>query len=172
MTDIFNELDHRLSVVPRWSILVTIQHQSVAEHCFNVERIARRMGSAWFGLQINDLDSITQIALHHDDEESTTGDIPSPAKGKLLSERYLDSQSRMWYNADTQLRRIVKLADQMEAFWFLSMEISMGNKYVRNHRQAIGEKMFTSARDFGDETVHRLNAWVASTREMRSENYD
>ena len=166
---IFNELDHRLSVVPRWVVLATIQNQSVAEHCFNVERIARRIARDW--LNISELDAISQAALHHDDEESLTGDIPSPAKKKLMGEKYLDGAAGGWYNGDDRVRAIVKLADLMEAFWFLSMEMQMGNRYVVQHHQDMAQQMFDHGAQFGDEVKSRLNEWVASMKFMRSETH-
>src|SRR4029453_14249195 len=130
MIEIFSELDLRLSVVPRWTVVPTLQNHTVAEHCFNVERIARRIAEHWFGIRDTDrLDRISQLALHHDDDEAITGDIPSPAKS-VLSEDWIDSRSRLWYNAPSPLRDIVKLADLMEMYRFLVMEVMMGNRYI------------------------------------------
>jgi len=173
MTQVFNELDYRLSVVPRWTILSTIQKQSVAEHCFNVERIARQIAEHWFMIiGVADLALISQLALHHDDDEALTSDIPSTAKRDLFSEKYLDKHRALWYNRDTMERRIVKLADYMESFWFLSMEVAMGNKYITEHRNAIGLQMLEYAKEFGEEVVHRLHSWAVTTKEMRSQRYD
>jgi 5'-deoxynucleotidase YfbR-like HD superfamily hydrolase len=172
MDSVFDELDYRLSLVPRWVVLGTIQKQSVAEHCFNVERIARKIAVVWFDLQDpKELNLLSQVALHHDDEEAITGDIPGPAKKGIFNETYLDALSAAWYNVDGQTRRIVKLADLMEAFWFLSMEVAMGNKYVERHRMSTADQMFEYARQFGPEIMHRLNGWVSTTKDMKSGRY-
>jgi 5'-deoxynucleotidase YfbR-like HD superfamily hydrolase len=85
--DVFAELDSRLSVVTRWVVVNTIKDQSVAEHCFNVERIALRIAMQWFRIsRVETLYFISQVALHHDDDESITGDIPGPSK-HILSEK-------------------------------------------------------------------------------------
>ena len=46
---IFSELDHRMSVVLRWSVVETIRKQNLSTHSYNVaimaDRIARRLSS-------------------------------------------------------------------------------------------------------------------------------
>ena len=139
MSDIFCELDQRLSLVPRWVILRTIQKQSVAEHCFNVQRIAIKLAPHFGIVDMDEMFALSQAALHHDDDEAVTGDIPSPAKPYFHArEKGIDVGARPWYtDAEDHIKAIVKLADLLEAYHFLAIEWHMGNFYVRNHRTAI-----------------------------------
>lgn len=135
---IFSEMDHRLSIVKRWSIVHTIQQQSVAEHCFNVERIAIRLARDWFNFEDQtDLFKVSQYALHHDDFEAVSGDTPSTVK------RYFDVERAEKEHADIipkyekphiLIQHIVKMADRLEWYWFLSMEMALGNRYVEEYR--------------------------------------
>jgi hypothetical protein len=135
----------------------------VAEHCFNVERIARRVAEQWFSIRDTErLDRISQLALHHDDDEALTGDIPSPAK-HILSEEWLDSRARLWYNASSPLRDIVKLADYMEMFRFLALEVTMGNRYVDGYLAEILDKVVKEYPDMAELWME----WAMSMRKMR-----
>lgn len=165
MTEIFGELDARLSWVHRWVVVNTIKKQSVAEHCFNVERIATRIAEEW--LEITDvvrLYNISQLALHHDNDEAITGDLPSPSKW-VLSEEWVDEHSGLWYNRDSPEREIVKLADKMEAYWFLSMERKLGNQYIEGYLQEIHRKVLSAATALG---VHNyITGWLATVDRMK-----
>jgi 5'-deoxynucleotidase YfbR-like HD superfamily hydrolase len=131
-------MDHRLSIIKRWSIVHTIQQQSVAEHAFNVERIAIRIARDWFEFtNPSVLFEISQYALHHDDFEAVSGDTPSTVK------RYFDVGRAELEHADiipvvpkpaSHLMNIVKLADRLEWYWFLTMESALGNKYIEDYR--------------------------------------
>jgi 5'-deoxynucleotidase YfbR-like HD superfamily hydrolase len=170
MTDIFSEMDARLSVISRWVVVNTIKRQSVAEHCFNVERIARRIANDWFdGNEVN-LDRVSQMALHHDDDESVIGDIPSPAKD-VLSERYLDSVARAWYNVPCLEHDIVKLADKMEAYWFLAMESKLGNTYIDDYRREIKDKVLVAAQKFGPIVEGYAVHWLARIDEIKGRTH-
>lgn len=149
MNEIWGELDARLSMVQRWVVVNTIKKQSVAEHCFNVERIARRIAIEWLEIKNEaKIDYISQAALHHDDDEAITGDLPSPSKW-ILGEKWVDSRRDLWYNRECQELDIVKLADKMEAYQFLCMEAALGNKYVKDYTNEIFEKMRKSAEALG-----------------------
>lgn len=162
---IFSEMDSRLSVVKRWTVINTIQTQSVAEHCFNVERIARRIAMEW--LRIKDpviLDQISQAALHHDDGESETGDIPAPAK-HVLKEEYLDEQRRLWSGTIGGVGGIIKLADKMEAYWFMAMESQLGNRYIENYRNELYHRIVLSAD--GLNIQKQIVAWLLEMNSLK-----
>lgn len=171
MTDIFSEMDTRLSVISRWVVVNTIKRQSVAEHCFNVERIARRIAMDWFKItDESKIAYVSQVALHHDDDEAISGDIPGPSKN-ILSEKYLDSLGRAWYNGPCLERQIVKLADKMEAYWFLTMEAKLGNKYIADYRSEVEAKALAFAAEFGPEIEDHLQAWITRIDTVRGKTH-
>jgi hypothetical protein len=166
---IFDELDQRLSTVPRWVVCRTIQKQSVAEHCFNVERIAMGIAVEWFGVtKPRLLFDISQFALHHDDEEAITGDIPGPAKRKRF-----DAKTTQPAPDFDGTYKIVKLADHMEAVWFLAMEKAMGNYYIKQHyANTVADASNYCEEHFDERICILLSTWLLSMATLRSESYD
>lgn len=144
---VFNELDFRLSVVKRWSVVSTLRQQSVAEHSFNVIIIAERVALNWF--QITDpvrLYYITRRARYHDYYESVTGDAPTYMK-RFINEAaaHLEIEANLTEDIDIGVeheldRIIVKIADFLDALIFLRMEVSHGNRSVVNHLRKMEER--------------------------------
>lgn len=169
-----SELDDRLSTIRRWSILRTITTQSVAEHCFNTQRITMRIARV---LKITDwqhLYRLSQAALHHDDEEAIFGDRPAPAKG-YVTEDQIDVGGQAWYDgADEQTRAIVKLADIMEALHFLTLEMHMGNKYVIVHRTEMIPliRAHLVKHKFPDELQAAVATWIKDLETTVSQKFE
>ena len=121
----------RLTTVPRWPIIKMGIEQSVAEHCFGVAII-----TGWLGAMMKyDPDVITHlmvVALHHDDNEVYTGDIPSPVKDKPSSEANL-----------------VKLADLIETYRFATAHCIDTDKVKYWLKGKLRQKIYNTIREMG-----------------------
>jgi 5'-deoxynucleotidase YfbR-like HD superfamily hydrolase len=119
---------------------------------------------------------LSQAALHHDDRESLTGDIPSTAKPYItIAEIEIDTVGSAWYDhADVRYREIVKLADMMEMFHFLSVECLMGNRYVSTHKnemRLIIQNYVRKRIQWDYKIFERVNEWMALTERTLSESF-
>lgn len=164
------ELEDRLSVVPRWSIVRTIQQQSVAEHSFRVALIADRIAKDWFNITSQvDLYRINQYALRHDASEAITGDIPAIVNDMFdhegLTSRYSDIVSHNLAGKETN--NIVKIADYIEALLFLNTERVLGNTTVHLVYRDVHDNFVRALDKSGnskawvDNRVSDLNRWMA-----------
>lgn len=171
LNPIFNDLDHRLSVVKRWGILHTIQTQSVAEHTFNVERIAIRIAKQWF--QFTERDTLWEImkwAHHHDDLEALTGDLPSMVKPYFAETTMHHEHADILKERNPPLaaKLVVKLADMMEGYYFLMMERALGNAYAENHIQHEPGRILAWVRENCPDVLGKVENWLTVTRQPRS----
>ena len=122
----------RLAIVPRWTVIPTIQRQTVAEHSFHVAHIALWVSRYHLVAFDGCLDEeILYYALIHDEAEAITGDIPSPASAEAIpgkSEAFEKANDLGAVSADDGVRRILKIADLLEALLFVYEEKRLGNK--------------------------------------------
>lgn len=134
---IWDDLDHRLSVVKRWGTVHTIHQQSVAEHIFNVERIAVRIATRWFSVIEDDaLFVIMWFAHRHEDFEALSGDFPTMVKPYFDEAAFEKEHSDIIdpiRDGGQWVRNIVKLADMLDAWNFLCVEQALGNSYIEYH---------------------------------------
>lgn len=79
------DLDH----IARFSEVPTIHKSTLLDHVSKVDSLSRHMASYLKQSQgINlDLEKLSRFALHHDDAEVITGDIPSPVKAAFTEEQ-------------------------------------------------------------------------------------
>lgn len=137
----------RLSVVPRWVVLPTLRRQSVAEHSFHVAHIALWLAARHRDLCNGGMDgAILFYALIHDETEAITGDIPSPAgkkdgavPGKSAAYEKLNGHGD--HDAPEEIKKILKLADILEAYWFICEEEHMGSNILAAVKQEIVERL-------------------------------
>ena len=120
--------------VRRWHIVQTSREQTLAEHSFAVAVIAGSLAAAmrWREL-LHDSGKLKllQWSLSHDIIEVRTGDMPTPFKRELeavggkgiveKAEDRVDIETMGAYRKvrGTDVETIVKLADQIEAIFFL-----------------------------------------------------
>jgi hypothetical protein len=108
----------RLSAVPRWCVVRTLQNQNVAEHSFHVIWIALWLVNRLPDPTIIDTPQLILRAMCHDEDEAITGDIPSPSKESHIRKDV------------SVIDTVVKIADTLEAGLFLHEEMAMGNTTV------------------------------------------
>ncbi len=148
---IFSELDFRMSVVKRWSVVETIRKQSLAEHSYNVAIMAWRIATRIYAKPDDPgIWEAVQYALFHDKKESVTGDFPSYMKPYVNEEGALQNVPAFNEEEEVDLgsaenphplsRFIVKCADYIDACIFLRMEISLGNRSVSHHLRNLEER--------------------------------
>lgn len=130
------------AIVPRWSIVFTLNKDTVASHTYFVIFYARQIAKLinWQG----SMEDLMTYAMCHDLDELITGDIVSPVKKEIIdfsaARNYIfdQMQSKMplvnedlntLHNAE-DIMRIVKAADCLDALLFLIMERRMGNGVV------------------------------------------
>lgn len=161
------------AVVPRWTIVRTLNRDNVAIHSYFVQfyalQIARLIN--WAG----PLADLMFVAAMHDIEETITGDQVSPVKREIIDEdkaaKYISDQMKarlplieaqleatmesMW---GPSIERIVKVADKVDACIFLITEQRMGN--------AVLEPLFN------DATLNLRKAWEDLGTEIYGEEDD
>lgn len=128
------QFEERLSWVPRWTIVRTIQKQSVDGHSFRVALSATRIATkyGYFGSDdYKGLYEVQRLALLHDRYEAFSGDIASPSKSWFntggFEEHYRSRSTRVgWSSPDVLI--VVKVADIYEALVFLYTDKGMGNR--------------------------------------------
>lgn len=176
LNPIFNELDHRMSVIKRWGILHTIQRQSLAEHCFNVARIATAIWVPWLEGRSDLIDKVYEWALHHDDEEVLTLDLPSMVKPYFDDGKFREDHKdllRVHRPYNTDVKNCVKLADKMEGYYFLAMENALGNRYSEEHFKLEKPIILKLVRDTFDEKVlGKVENWLTVSANPRSTRFN
>lgn len=168
---VFDELDSRLGSIRRYNLFFTVQHQSVAAHVFNVQRIAMRIARQWFC--VGDaalLLRISEWASHHDDLEALSGDILAMAK-PYFDEHAFNEDNGVIYSADPlePERLIVKLADIMECTYFLYREMSHGNLYLANHIEWMESRLLSFTERMCPDVIDQVRAWMAGAKHERPE---
>jgi len=142
------------SIVPRWSVVWTLNKDTVANHSYFVTFYARQIAKliGWKG----SYEDLMYYALVHDLDETVTGDIVSPVKAAIVdkqaSDVYVDNHmSRTMpdvlantarimdpFNEDqsgkfdepSDIKLIVKAADRLDALLFLITEERLGNSII------------------------------------------
>lgn len=158
---LLHPLEERLSSVPRWTIVRTIQKQSVMDHSARVAIMASRIAITIYDIRdVNTLFCVQSYALWHDSEESVSGDIASPAKFAVDMEALRDKFVHELPNPAVLIddlpivTHIVKLADLAEALVFLLIEMSMGNSSVSLIYGDINRKL--RAMDKGEQVANMV----------------
>lgn len=125
--NIINQYEERLSSVPRWTIIRTIQKQSVAEHVYRVALMAPRIVTGYFADK-SCADEARHYALLHEYDEAFSGDIAGCAK------KYFDNvgfSRKIEHNENINpplgAYAAVKIADYAEQILFCCCEVNMGN---------------------------------------------
>jgi len=155
------------AIVPRWTIVRTLAADNVATHSFFVGYYALQIARLlqWEG----PLADLMFVAQMHDIEETITGDQVSPVKRAIIDEqrsaKFISDQMKvrlplieaqletiMEGHWATNIERIVKVADKVDAVLFLINEQRMGNAVL--------------ASLYGDALENLVIAWHALGEEL------
>lgn len=173
-TMILSPFEDRLSDVPRWVIVRTIQKQSVMDHSARVAIVAPRIAIQYFRVRKDDYETLYQVsrlALLHDRPEAFSGDIPTPAKKWWMGtkhDHFHSSRFKEHPETNDLLCRIVKAADYFEALVFLAKEFSLGNKSlsaVRNNVVDNFHKNFQDMEEMVDDLLTRAGEFANQSQD-------
>lgn len=166
-----------LAHVPRWSIIPTIQKQSVAEHSYYVTLYAYQI---MLKLRLDPRFTLVGLyhCLEHDRSECYTSDIPGPTKRHIvdkdkefLFEVKSDAarfETHKWDKKDLAgmpvgtapiVLAVRKLADLMDEFAFWKEEGKLGNARAGQMLRAIRVRLDAAATNLGEATNNRAEVW-------------
>lgn len=146
----FSHRERMLGHVIRWNVAPRLHNQSVAEHSYYVALYSEKLCTL---LRVDPVDYRATIsyALHHDMPEIVTSDIPGPAKRAFADPDKLEEYEDLLmekigltgeHRAPTDLvSRIVKAADTIDAYFWLSMEVARGNQMLIAERNIAKDRM-------------------------------
>lgn len=159
---------YRQAEVKRWHIVETARNQTLAEHSFNVMLIARRLfmdliGSFTPEQRASIAYTLTLYAAFHDEHEVIMGDRPTCAKRNGDDTKHVsEDMDLIDEGAPEWMRRLVSLADSIEAFWFIK-EYGIGD-YARKTTIELRDRCL----DAVDEFAHTFG--LPATWEDRIKN--
>lgn len=175
-----------LSIIDRWSIIWTIQRDTVAQHLFY---------SAVYSMIIADLiewqgdrNVLHTIALLHDMEEQITGDIVGVVKNHIVDakkssdfvsrvmSRQMPTIHAMFQTAqesdpDKEAYRIVKAADHMDAAFYALTEQALGNKIIGSRVLSTVSRLKASWYKLPAERGHLEKTWKSVIQALDEHNY-
>ena len=148
---------YRLKCIKRWSTSVSIESETVAEHCYYVAILANILAtidSTVNGTDVNMTNILVQ-ALYHDAFECYTSHIVSPIKHHnenifCSMEQLKDSYTHRLFNLlpneysstincgknKQQDYRYIEIADSIEAYTYCAFQVHLGNQDF-NHKFGI-----------------------------------
>lgn len=147
-----------LSFVTRWALLRRIRQQSIAEHSYYVALYAMQIAQMiqWpeaFPHTAGNTGDLLRAALYHDLGEVVSGDPPGPVHrrailnvdhwqkeiAKGVNRRFGENVAAEWKgavsptsNVGLEVKAIIKVADSLDALFYLLTEQQMGNGTVRD----------------------------------------
>jgi len=129
-----------LSFVQRFGIARKLNPQSVAEHSYYVITYALQLADL-FVLGKVKMAEVAMYAAAHDISEAATGDIPAPFKSETMrrhpgaisdiEDEYMITRFpsiQHWFDADDDVKQIVRVADALDALFWCCTEEQMGNR--------------------------------------------
>lgn len=146
----FSYFERLLDVVPRWSTAPRLHPQTVAAHSFYATLYASKLCQK-MQLPESDRLKVLEYTLRHDVAEALTGDTPGPIKRHIVDKEKLKKLEASfttqlgadyWHNElDPHLRAIVKAADLIDEFMWISMEVLMGNRMLEPQRSKVQARL-------------------------------
>lgn len=155
-----------LAHVPRWAVLPVIRRQTVAEHSFFVAHyVAELLDHPIYKHKHPDWKlAALKYAVMHDRSEARTGDFPGPIKRMMqdpvrrmrLEEKAEASIGPAPYK-DEAIRQLIKAADTIEEYFYLSSEAQLGSRVVEILVSEGYDRMRRALRDAGlDDMIEHV----------------
>ncbi|WP_026961828.1 5'-deoxynucleotidase [Alicyclobacillus herbarius] len=171
MQSVFFALLHRLRSTMRWSGMMALQTEDVAQHCFGVALIAHALcviDEVVYG-QKTDVGKVIAASLYHDASEAILTDVVAPVKKyndevaetfarleHIAEKQLLDTlpqelqaaYTSAFDRTDEQVASYVHAADKLDALCKCKLEVRRGNqefavaaRQIEAQVQAMAESM-------------------------------